>query len=181
MRIITIVLGAIMLIGGIYCLFTPIDTYTSLSWLIGFAMLVEGVGSIVSWNERRKYGFADGWTLLGAIVSIALGCFLLVSYVAQLAISLFIAYLIAAWLVIGGITRIIAAIKLRSFHNTAQTLIIGTSWPGLLALGILVTVLGVLCLVAPSIIMVSIGIMLGLAIICLGIGLIVRGITMRSN
>ena len=178
MKVATIVLGALMLIGGIYCIVTPIETYSVLGWLIGFAMLVEGVGSVTTWSARRKLGFADGWTLAGAIVSIALGVILLFSFVAQWAVDLFIAYMIAAWLVIGGIVRIVAAVKLRDFSKSTGSGIAGQNWGVLLVLGILVALFGVLCLANPLSIMVGVGFMLGVSIICVGVDLIVRGIRM---
>ena len=178
MKVVSIILGALMLIGGVYCLFTPIATYSALSWLIGFSMLVEGIGSVLTWNDRRKLGFADGWTLAGAIVSIILGCFLLGSFAAQLAVDLFIAYLIAAWLVIGGITRIVVSLKLRKLRNTAGAGAIGANWGVLLVMGIIVTVLGVMCLFDPIAVMIGVGVMLGISIVCVGVDLIVRGASM---
>ena len=178
MKALTIILGVLMLIGGVYCLLTPIATYSVLSWLIGLAMVVEGVGSVVSWNGRRKLGFADGWTLAGAIVSIILGVFLLGSFAAQFAVDLFIAYLIAVWLVIGGVSRIVASLKLRDFRKLGGMQSVGSHWGILLALGILVALLGILCLFNPTSVMVGVGFMLGLSIICVGVDLIVRGARM---
>ena len=178
MRVVTVIFGALVLLGGIYCLITPIETYTALSWLIGLVMLVEGIASALTWNERRKLGFADGWTLVGAIASIALGVFLLCSFAAQLALDLFIAYLIAAWLIIGGITRIVAALKLREFNRYPQSFGLGANWGALLVLGILVALLGVLCVLEPVTVMLGVGIMLGVAIICVGVDLIAHGIRM---
>lgn len=180
MKIATIVLGILTLALGVYCLITPIGTYSTIGWLIGLVMLIEGIASVATWNNRRKYGFADGWTLAGAIVSVILGCFLLFSFIAQWAVDLFIAYVIAAWFVIGGITRIIAAFKLREFNKQASYEVEGSNWVLLLIMGVLVTVFGVLCIFEPVTIMVGIGIMIGVAIIVLGIDLIVRGIRMPS-
>ena len=179
MKIVTIILGVLMLIGGVYCAITPIATYSVLGWLIGLAMLAEGIGSVATWNERRKFGFADGWTLAGAIISIILGLILLFSFVAQWAIDVFIAYMIAAWLVIGGIVRIVAAVKLRKFNdNIGGESVIGASWGLLLVLGILVTLFGVLCLFNPLSVMMGVGFMLGVSIVCVGIDLIVHGVRM---
>lgn len=178
MKVVTIIFGALVLIGGVYCLITPIATYSALSWLIGLVMVVEGIASIVTWNSRRKLGFADAWTLLGAIVSVALGVILLGSFLAQVAVDLFIAYFIAAWLVVGGITRVFAALKLRNYDSETGSNTIGTSWVALLVLGILVAVLGVLCLFNPLSVMVGVGAMLGISIICVGVDLIARGLRM---
>lgn len=178
MKFLMIILGAMMLIGGIYCMFAPIATYSTLSWLIGAAMVIEGIGSALSWNERRKYGLADGWTMVGAIVSIILGVFLLGSFALQFAVDLFIAYLIAIWLVVGGIARIAAAISIRNHQGQMRAGAVPVSWFGLLALGILIAILGVLCIINPTSVMVGVGFMLGLSIVCVGVGIIVRGMQM---
>ncbi|MBR0405378.1 MAG: DUF308 domain-containing protein [Eggerthellaceae bacterium] len=178
MKAITIVMGAMMLVGGVYCMFAPIETYSALSWLIGAAMIVEGVGSALSWSERRRFGLADGWTLIGAIVSIALGVFLLGSYAAQYAVDLFIAYIIAIWLVIGGITRIAAAIGIRNYQNQMGAGPTAVNWVALLGLGVLIVILGVLCIFNPTSVMASVGFLLGLAIVFVGAGLVVRGVRM---
>lgn len=176
MKVVSIVFGILLLAGGIYCLFAPVTAYSAISWLVGIAMLVEGIGSVISWNDRRRFGFADGWTLLGAIVSIILGCFLLFSFVAQYAVDLIIAYIIAAWLVFGGVTRIAAALRLRSFASTMSGGLVDASWGGLFLLGVVVTILGVLCFFNPLALMASVGALLGITIICLGAGFLVHGL-----
>ena len=178
MKAITIVFGIMILIGGVYCMFAPIETYSTLSWLIGAAMIFEGVGNALSWNARRKLGLADGWTLAGAIVSIALGIFLLGSFAMQYAVDLFIAYIIAIWLVIGGITRIAASIGIRNFQNEMSPGPSPFNWVALLCLGILIVILGVLCIFNPTSVMVGVGFLLGLAIVFVGAGLVVRGMRM---
>ena len=178
MKVITIILGALLLIGGVYCMFAPVATYAALGWLIGLAMIVEGIGSVISWNERRMLGLADGWTLAGAIVSIVLGVVLLGSYAAQFAIDLFVAYIIAFWLVFGGITRIVAAINLRKYQQQSGPNSIPVSWVGLLVVGILIVILGALCVFNPLSVMVSVGFLWGLSIVMVGVGLIVRGASM---
>jgi len=181
MRIVSFILGALLLIGGVYCLFTPIQTYATISWLIGLSMIVEGVGDIILWNEWRKQGQASGWMLAGAIVSIVLGVMLLGSFAAQVAIDVFIAYFIAIWLVIGGIARIVTALSIRKSQTAHPALSSDQpSWGVLLALGILNVILGVLCLFNPLAIMIGVGIMLGVSIVCVGGGLIALAVNMRS-
>ena len=176
MKALFIILGALMLIGGIYCMFAPIETYSTIAWLIGIAMIFEGVGSAITWNSRRLFGLADGWTLVGAIASIVLGALLLGSFAMQMAVDYFIAIIIAVWLVFGGIVRIIAAINIRRFRNATGDDTFRSSWIGLLILGILVVILGILCIFNPLAVMASVGFLLGLAIAFVGAGLIVRGV-----
>ena len=168
MRIIKVVLGVLLAVGGIYCMFTPIATYSTLAWLIGLAMIVEGVGGIITWIARRELGLANGWTLAGSIVSIVLGMVLLGSYVLQFAIDAFIAYLIAIWLVVAGITRIVAAIAVRSQGKEGAS-----GWIAQIALGVLIAILGVLCIFNPLSVVAGVGMMLGISIVFVGIDLVI--------
>ena len=171
MRVIMIILGVVLAVGGIYCMLTPIATYAALAWLIGLAMIVEGVASIITWNRRRKLGLASGWTLVGAIVSIVLGVFLLGSYAMQFAVDMFIAYLIAIWLVVAGVTRIVAAIAVRNSRGREAA----RGWIIQVVLGVLIIILGILCISNPLSIMAGVGLMLGISIVLVGVALIASG------
>ena len=171
MRVLTIVLGILLVVGGMYCIFTPIATYSTVAWLIGLAMIVEGVASVISWSNLRKLGLASGWTLVGAIVSIVLGVFLLGSYVMQFAVDMIIAYMIAIWLVVAGIARIAAAIRMRSSQDQMGS----SGWILQIVLGVLIVILGIMCIFNPLSIMISVGMMLGVSIVFVGIDLIVGG------
>jgi uncharacterized membrane protein HdeD (DUF308 family) len=174
MKVVTIVLGILLLVGGIYCMFAPVATYSALGWIIGASMLIEGVGSIITWSDRRRLGLADGWTLAGSIVSIILGLFLLGSYVLQFAVDMFIAYVIAIWLVFAGIARIAVAISIRNSQYPMET----RSWIGQLVLGVLIVILGILCIFNPLSIVAGVGLLLGMSIVLVGAGLIASGFRM---
>ena len=181
MRILMIILGVLLLVGGIYCMFAPVATYSALSWLIGLAMVVEGIASVVMWNDWRKQGLASGLTLVGAIVSILLGGFLLGSFVAQFAVDVFIAYLIAIWLIVAGVARVVAAIGARNYQREMGASAARTNWGGLMVLGVAIAILGILCFFNPLSVAVGVGLLLGLAIACVGAGLIIRAIRMQPD
>ena len=167
-KVVMIVLGVLLVVGGIYCMFAPVATYAALGWLIGLAMVAEGIGGIVTWSERRKMGLANGWTLAGAIVSIVLGVFLLGSYVLQFAVDLFIAYLIAIWFVVAGVSRIVTAISIRNFEGRERA----RGWIGQVVLGVFIIILGLLCISNPLAIAAGVGLLLGITIVLVGAGLI---------
>ena len=171
MRIIKVILGVMLAVGGIYCMMTPITTYSVIAWLIGLAMIVEGVGGIVTWMERRRLGLANGWTLAGAIVSLVLGIALLGSYMLQFAVDAFIAYLIAIWLVVAGIARIVAAIGARNsqLQPGAGSMVLQ------IVLGVLIAILGVLCIFNPLSVVAGVGMMLGISIVVVGVDLVIAG------
>ena len=169
MRIVKVILGVLLAVGGIYCMFTPIATYSVLAWLIGLAMIVEGVGGIITWIDRRNNGLANGWTLAGGIVSLLLGMILVGSYVLQFAMDAFIAYFIAIWLVVAGITRIVAAIAVRSSLGREAA----SGWIIQIVLGVLIAILGVMCIFNPLSVVAGVGMMLGISIVFVGIDLAV--------
>lgn len=175
MRIIGAIIGIAIVIGGIYCLFTPVETFGTLGWFIGFIMIVEGISSIFTWNDRRRYGFADGWTLAGAIVSVVLGCFVIGSMALQFAIDAFLAYLVAFWLLLGGVSRIVAAIGMRKLQQQGN--VVGGNWMLLLLLGVLIVAMGVACIIHPAFAMAGVGMILGVAIVITGISIIAASVS----
>lgn len=168
MKVITIIMGVLLVVGGIYCIMTPVATYSAMGWLIGLSMVVEGVASAITWNERRKLGIASGWSLAGSIVSIILGVFLLGSFALQFAVDVFIAYLIAVWLIIAGVARVVAAISARNSQDQAYA----STWAIQLVLGVLIVILGILYIFNPLSAMIGVGLLMGMSIVAVGVELI---------
>lgn len=171
-KVLAVVLGIVMLISGIYCLFTPGLTFLAMGWIIGVNMVLDAIGNIFTWKDRKEMGMADGWTLAGAIVSLGFGAVLLGSNAMQLSVDIFVAYMAALWVVVIGILRFIRSMKLRRFHKALQTQIIAKRWWVVTINGILLIVIGVLGLMNPTFTMVAIGTMMGWHIVVAGINLI---------
>lgn len=170
MKVLGVILGVLLVAGGISCMFTPVATFLSLGTLVGFAMLVEGIGSIITWNARRQEGLADGWSLAGAILSVILGIFVLVSGLMQFSIDLMLAYIAAFWLIMQGIFRIIGSFGLRKAEREGAYR--GPKWFWMLIAGIIIVIGGVVCLCHPLITMSSIGFLLGCGILSSGLSLV---------
>ena len=66
-RIVTFILGIVMIITGMYCLMNPVMTYMTLGYVVGVNMIIDSVGGIILWHERKKEGMSSGWELAGAI------------------------------------------------------------------------------------------------------------------
>ena len=171
MKVVTIIMGVLLVVSGIYCMLSPVATYAALGWVIGASMVIEGVASIVMWNSYRKLGLANGWMLAESILSLVLGVFLLGSNTLQYSVDMFIAYLIALWLVFAGIARIVMAVSARGSLGRAGS----RGWIGQVVLGVLVIILGILCIYNPTSIMASVGLMLGISDVLVGVGFIVAG------
>lgn len=171
-RILGIVAGVFIIVTGIFCLATPIETYGMVGWLIAFSLLFDGITKVIVWNDYRKVGVSDTWALVGGVLSIVFGVALLCSVGGRLAADIFIAYAIACWLVFAGIVRIARSITMRDIHKNIGTKI-GSNWGLALIVGIAMTLLGVFCMIYPGIVMVAVGWQIGFALIVGGAGLIV--------
>ena len=157
---------------GVYCLFTTAMTYMTLGYVVGINMILDAVGGIVLWHERKKLGDADGWALAGAIASLVFGIILTASTAMQWIVDMAVVYLAAIWLVMIGIIRIIFSLRLHKVRKALDAEIFGRRWWLILIAGILLVVCGVLSLFNPSGWIVAIGIHFGLNIIIAGVNLI---------
>lgn len=175
MKVLSIILGALLVVSGFYCMLTPVATYSALGAIIGATMLAEGIASIILWANLRKTELANGWLLAGGIVSVLLGVFLLGSYALQFSVDLFIAYIIAFWLVVAGIVRIVTAVNGRNSQAATGS---GNRWILQVVLGVLIVILGILSIFNPVSIMASVGLMLGMSIVFLGASLIISSFDM---
>ena len=53
-RLITLILGIIMVITGVYCLFTLAITYMTIGYIVGFDMVIDSIGGILLCLSSEK-------------------------------------------------------------------------------------------------------------------------------
>ncbi len=180
-KILAVIFGIFMIVGGVYCLFTPIGTYLVIGYVVGISMLIDAIGRFVFWLNENRAGQSDGWTLTSSILSAVFGILILSSAALQLGIDAFLIYYIAFWLIVQGIIYIVRANKIRRLHKNWDTKMLGTHWYLPLIIGILICVFGVLCLFMPLILASVIGVFIGLGIISAGASLISLAFTVDEN
>ncbi|MCQ2559420.1 MAG: DUF308 domain-containing protein [Clostridia bacterium] len=171
-KVLSVILGLLMVAAGVYCICTPALTYLILGWVIGVCMVVNAIGSFFTYSERKKFGTADGWTLVGAIISLLLGLTLAANGIMQIMVDLFILYIVAAWLLIMGIIRIMMAIRLYRFRKSLAARVLGRNWGWVLIMGLLLVACGVLSLINPFSLMLAIGLIIGINLIVIGVNLV---------
>ena len=171
-RIVTFILGIVMIITGMYCLMNPVMTYMTLGYVVGVNMIIDSVGGIILWHERKKEGMSSGWELAGAIASLVFGIILIGSTAMQLIVDMIIVYLAAIWLIVVGVIRIMVALRIHKVRKALDAEILGRRWWLILIAGILLIVCGVLSLFNPTGLIVAIGINFGLNIIIAGANMI---------
>ena len=178
-KITTLIIGILIIVAGLVCLFSPGMTYLGLAYAIGVGMILDAVGRISTWWRYRKSGMSDGWILAGAILSLVFGIILIGDAAMQVYVDVFIAYMAAIWIVLHGVIQIVRAVKIHRFHKDWDTILVGRHWWILLLIGIVTCVFGVLSLMNPGIIMTAVGIFVGLGIIMVGANMVTAAISIR--
>ena len=69
-KAVSVILGVLMIIAGVYCFFTPVETSTVIPFVLGIVMVGDGIGRIVTWFDIRNI---VGVSLPGSISAILCG------------------------------------------------------------------------------------------------------------
>ena len=108
--------GTVAILFGIVAFLWPGLTIGAIVLLLAAFALVEGVINIVAGVRVR-----EGWSIAEGVISVLFGAVILIVGPAWTALALL--YLVAAWAIITGIARIVAAIQLRRTLNNEWLLV----------------------------------------------------------
>ncbi len=140
-RVLVILMGVLMIIGGVFCLMTPVETFLSIGYMVGVMILCDAIGNIVAWFHVRKYAQISGWYLVNAILSLIFGIIVIANMAMQFAVDMAIVYIVAAWVIAQGISRISLALKLKKVADILPKAFSNKKWVGILVLGILLSLI----------------------------------------
>ncbi len=174
MTVLMIVLSILMIICGVDCMVTPVETFSALGWIAGVAIIFSGASAVFRYASGR-----DGrsvWELVGGIAGLLFGGFIVINAFAQFAANMVIAYAAAIWLVIYGICGISEALKLRKLNMELPSDLRTAGWLVVMILGVATAVIGVVCVFQPMITMLSVGLIIGVSILISGIKTLVLSI-----
>ncbi|MNT52019.1 acid-resistance membrane protein [compost metagenome] len=114
----------------------PLAAATALAWAIGVMAIVEGVISLVALVGGNS-GVSRGWLAVYALASLVFGVLAVIN---PLATASVLVLLLAVWLIVAGIHRIVFAVRVRR-HIRGEWLLILS--------GVLAIVLGALLVANP--------------------------------
>ena len=174
-RILTMLCGILMIIGGVFCLFRPMSTFLQMGYIIGVVMLCDAIGNIAMWITAKKYVEVSGWYLVGAILSLIFAIALICSIKMQLVTDILVTYIVAAWVVILGAIRILVSFRLRAINDKLPESVRSNRWMAVLLLGILIVVLGLIFFMRPVALMAILGVLIAWAMILIGANLLTIG------
>jgi uncharacterized membrane protein HdeD (DUF308 family) len=155
--------GLIAVLLGVIAIVWPGPTVAVLVILLGAFALVEGVTNIGAGLRVR-----EGWAIAEGIISVVVGIVIVV-WPAITALALL--YLVAAWAILTGILRIVAAIQLRR--------VIRNEWL-LAGSGLASVIFGVIAAVFPGAGILALIWLLGAWLVVLGIILIAFAVSLRQ-
>jgi uncharacterized membrane protein HdeD (DUF308 family) len=128
--------GLVALVFGAVAILQPLAAATALAWAIGVMAVVEGVISLVALFGGNS-GVSRGWLAVYALASLVFGVLAVIN---PLATASVLVLLLAVWLIVAGIHRIVFAVRVRR-HIQGEWLL---SLSGVLAI-----VLGALLVANP--------------------------------
>ncbi len=165
MRILSVILGILLIVTGIYCFFNLGVAFVSLALFLGIIMMVYGISQIIAYFASKKNGGSSGWVCFEGILTLAIGAIVAFYPLTEF----FLAIWFAAWLIVSGILRIVASIQTkRNFP--------GTPWGFMMFLGVLTVIAGIYGMVNPLVIGMAMAMLFGIFFILQGINSIVFGL-----
>ena len=150
--------GILALSIGLIALIKPTIAFTSLVFILGIYMIIEGLIKIFGGlKASSKNSFFWVWLLISGAVSTAMGIF---TFLNPTVTAITLIYFIAGWAVLAGIAEITTAIRLQRVIN-------GESW--YLVSGILSFIFGAIVFLKPSVGILSFTLFFGFYALTAGI------------
>ena len=163
MRVLSSVLGIVLVAFGFICIFSPLAAVLATGYLLCILLLVFGVIGIITTFVTKV---VRPFKLIVNILAIIFGIICLVNPGASLVFDGVVIYLMAVWFLVYGVFTIADAIRFR--HDVK-------GWGWNLFVGILGVVISILAFAYPFAAVFACGIMIGLFFIEGGLGMLMIG------
>lgn len=173
-KIIRLVIGVTLTCAGIYCILSPGVTTAAFAWIIGLFMVIHALSRIGVWRERKALGFAENYELVSAVLSLIFGAALIASNFFQTLVSTLIIYILASWIAMLGIFRLLIASNLRRLE--ADTSVFINNYNAQMIGGVVLILIAVLIFIRPSIITAMLGIFIGICLLLFGIQQVISAV-----
>lgn len=155
---ISLIIGILALIVGIWSLFIPFETFAVLTIIFVISFFVEGILEIVFAISNRKIQSGWGWSVAMGVIDIIFAVILMMNMALA---PIVLSYVIAIWVLIRAIWGIAIAIDLKNIPNSG--------WGWLLTFAILGILLSLLMLFRPLFTIAFSAYFVGFALIFYGI------------
>ena len=170
-KILAFIFGAGIIVAGAYFLFKPELIAVTITQIIGIVLILDAIIKMVDWFSWKKDFDSDGFLLFSAILSLIFGVLLAANGAVQFITEMAVAYVIAIWILISGVVRVLRAFTLKDLKGKAGQ-VLGKRWWVLLIFGIIMIALGLVLLCNPVITVTATGALISIAMIFVGANLL---------
>ena len=136
----SLLLGILYIIVAIWLMFSPVSSYVALSIIFSVSMLVSGIIEIAFSISNRKGIPSWGWYLVGGIIDLILGIYLIAYPLVSMEV---IPFIIAFWMMFRGFSATGYSIDLKRYGTR--------DWGWYMAFGILAIICSLLILWQPAV------------------------------
>jgi uncharacterized membrane protein HdeD (DUF308 family) len=171
-KIVTIIVGILLIIGGIYCFTAPGATFLTFGWIVGILLLMSGIETIAAYFLSRGTGTTIWDLFCGALTTLAAIVILTNGY-AQLFTESILIFIFAFWRTASGVFRVAAAFRLKALGVGA--------WVWTMIFGTLSILLGLYSFAHPIIAAFTIGFLIGLWMLTHGLNMVAFGAAMPGG
>ena len=162
MSILLIILGILLILCGVSCIFTPILTFMQTGIILMILLLVYGIAGIVKAVAQKEYGLNFAFSIL----SVILGIIIMVVPGMDILTDGVLIYMMACWFILQGIVSIALSVKFRGING-------GKKWIWGIVFGAVGILLGIYSVFHPLLLAFTTGILIGVYFVVSGINMIV--------
>lgn len=136
----SLLLGIVYIIVALWLMFSPLSSYVALSIVFSISMLISGILEIIFSLSNRKGVPSWGWYLVGGIIDLILGIYLIAYPMVSMEV---IPFIIAFWLMFRGFSSTSYSIDLKRYGTR--------DWGWYMAFGILAIICALIILWQPAV------------------------------
>ncbi len=172
MAVLMIVLGIVMVLGGISCVFAPVMTFVGTGYITiviaAVMMIVYGVMNVVQAVRYKEYGV----NMLFGILSVIAGAVLFIPGMRIVAGGAAL-YIVSFWFIVKGLVTMFLSLNMKRVSG-------GREWIFGIILGVLGVLLGIVSCIKPIVSAALIGLWIGIYLIETGADMIILGWNARN-
>lgn len=164
---VVVLFGVISIVFGLMAVVAPASTAVAMAWAVGVMAIAEGIVGVIGLFSKDSAG-SRGLLFVYALVSLVFGVLAVLNPGLTAAV---LVIMLAAWLFVAGIFRIVLAIRIRK--------LIEGEWLMILS-GALAILLGVLFVLYPGAGLVTVALWIGVIALVYGVLQLWAGFKLRK-
>lgn len=168
LQVLWLVSGIILIFAGVVSILNPASTIVSIAFVLGLALCISGLFSIIIYVMIKRYNMGSGFILIDGIITFIVGLFILFNkFITAQAIP----FIFGMWVLFSGVARLINSFDIKKARIS--------SWWGVSLIGLAEIILGFISFFNPIIAAFTISVLVGMFLIAHGISTVCFWIFIR--